>query len=417
MSLGRKTTVFIGRNGMGKTNLLDGIVQSMSFVFSKQRDTQQYDFIRSTDQGVKHFKSTDPRYMDGDYSYPLSIEVAGGITTETENIPLTWSFEQDSRKSGLKDSKFRKAYHSFWNHYNAFKEKPVFAFFSDGFPHKDTIVSSGMKDKLKSGNPLPASDGYYQWDKEQSCVNIWKKYFIQQWINNRLFPDDEKEAYVTAINDKLREFSSPINPELNSIDNPVEGLAVDYRNEEATLLAILSDGTKKPFDIMPAGYLRIYSMVFDLASRSYLLNKDTNPEGIVLIDEIDLHLHPSLEAEVLQRFQRSFPRVQFIVSTHSPIVVSNFNQGADGADDYRLVNLLRNEDGYYNQTIENVFGLDYNTSIESVMGTRQQQKYNDDLVDAFNYWKTRDALKANRIAQLLLNKYDRNSDIIRNLGL
>lgn len=418
ITLGKKTTVLIGRNGMGKTNLIEGMVQSLSFVFSKQRDTQQYEFIRSTDQGVKSFKTTDPRYADGDYNYPLSLE-ANGITEDSDNkITLSWSFEQESKKSGLKDSKFREAYHKFWKYYNVRKEKPVFAFFSDGFPHKDTNLSSGMKDKLKSGNPLPAGDGYYQWDKEQSCVNIWKKYFIQQWINNRLNPEPEKSAFVNAVNEKLHEFSLPLNDQsTNVVDSVVVGLSVDYRNDETTLLINTEDGAKKPFDTLPTGYERLYSMILDLASRSYLLNKNTNPEGIVFIDEIELHLHPSLAAEILPRLQRSFPRVQFIVSTHSPMVISNFDQSEGEQGDYRLINLLKNEDGYYNKAIENVFGLDYNSSLVHIMDTKQNEKYKDELIKAYQYWAKKDAEKGKKIAELLIQRYGSTSSLIKELGL
>ncbi|MCQ2082603.1 MAG: AAA family ATPase [Lachnospiraceae bacterium] len=416
ITLGRKVTVFIGRNGMGKTNIIDGLVQSLSFIFSKQRGNEQYEFIRSTDQSVKSFRSVDPLYEDNNYNYPISLDVDGEIETGNASIPLTWSFEQESKKSGLKDSKFRDAYHKFWGHYNLFEEKPLLAFFSDGFPHKDTNISSGMKDKLKTGNPLPAGDGYYQWDKEQSCVNIWKKYFVQQWINNRLNPDPVKEAFVNAISGKLHDFSSSIT-DMTTIDNSVSGLSVDYRDDEATLLVELSNGTKKPFDSLPAGYERIYSMVLDLASRSYLLNGNTNPEGIVFIDEIDLHLHPTLEADVLSCFIKSFPRVQFIVSTHSPMVISNFNQADGVAGDCKLINLLKNEDEYYCKTIENIYGLDYNSSLINIMGTRQQQKFTDELAEAYLYWKEKDQSKAGKIAELLLQKYDRNSSLIQALNL
>lgn len=417
VSLGRKVTVFIGRNGMGKTNLIDGMVQALSFIFSIPKDTQQYEFIRSSDQSVRSFKDTDPRYIDRNYTYPLALEVNGGIEVRDGFIPLTWAFEQVTKKSGLKLSQYRDAYRSFWEHYNMLEEKPVFAFFSDGFPHKDTNISKGMKAKLKSGNPLPDCDGYYQWDKEQSCVNIWKKYFIQQWINNRLNPDPEKEEFVQAINEKLHEFSIPINNDANVDDNVIEELSVDYREEEATLLVTLADNTSKPFDAFSAGYERIYSMILDLTSRSYLLNKNTNPEGIVFIDEIDLHLHPSLAAEVLSRLQRSFPRIQFVVTTHSPMVISNFDQSEGGKDDYRLINLLKNDDEYYNRTIDNVYGLDYNSSLVHIMETRQNEKYKDELAEAYLYWRENDKERAEQIAELLRQKYGSTSTIIRELGL
>ena len=417
VSLGRNVTVFIGRNGMGKTNLIASMVQALSFIFSKQRDTVQYEFIRSTDQGVKSFKATDPRYFNGDYTYPLSLEVNGGISDGNNIIPLSWAFEQESRKSGLKDSKFREAYHTFWNYYNTLGEKPILAYFSDGFPHKDTNISSGMRDKLKTGNPLPAGDGYYQWDKEQSCVNIWKKYYTQQWMSNKLMPNIDKAAFVSAVNAKLHEFSSPINGDKNTFDSVISEMTVDYRDEDTTLLLVSSDGTVRNFDTLPAGYNRIYSIVLDLASRSYLLNHNTNPQGIVFIDELDLHLHPSLEAEILPRLQRSFPRVQFIVSTHSPMVISNFDQSLGGKDDFRLINLLRNEDDYYNKTIDNIFGLDYNSSLENVMNTSTQNEYEDDLIETYLYWKKRDKTKAEKIAQMLHQQYSSDSNIIKKLDL
>jgi len=416
VSLGRKVTVLIGRNGMGKTNLIEGMVQLLSFIFSKQRDTEQYKFIRSTDQSVKPFRSTDPMYVNRDYSYPVKLFARGGVDSNLNYTNLIWSFEQETKKSGLKDSKFREAYHAFWNHYNANDEKPVFAFFSDGFPHKDTMISKGMKDKLKSGNPLPDCDGYYQWDKEQSCVNIWKRYFIQQWINNRLSYDLEKNAFVKAINECLHNFTLPVGNS-NAIDSPIEELSVDYRDEEATLLISFEDGTTKPFDTLPAGYERIYSMVLDLASRSYLLNRNTNPDGIVFIDEIDLHLHPSLAADILQRLQRSFPRVQFVVSTHSPMVISNFDQSEGIEGDFRLINLQKNDEEYYYKVIDNIYGLDYNSSLVNIMGTRQNEQYKDELIKAYLYWRENDSERAEQIAAMLKRRYGNDNSILLELGL
>lgn len=353
LSLGRNVTVFIGRNGMGKTNLMDGMVQSLSFIFSKQRDTAQYEFIRSTDQGVKSFKATDPRYANGDYIYPLSLEVVGEIDNDHEPHELQWIFEQETQKSGLKDSKFREAYHAFWNHYQTLDEKPILAFYAAGFPHKDTNISKAVKERLKSGRPLPPSDGYYQWDKEQSCVNIWKMYYIQQWMNYRLHPTSENTGFVQAVNGILQTFAMHLNAASVVVDNPIHELAVDYRADRAVLLVVLEDGTAIPFETLPAGYERIYSMVFDMACRSYLLNKHTNPEGVVLIDEIDLHLHPSLEAVILNALQQTFPRIQWLVTTHSPLVIANFNQGSPTVPPNNLlINLLHNDEGYYNCTVK-----------------------------------------------------------------
>ena len=104
----------------------------------------------------------------------------------------------------------------------------------------------------------------------------------------------------------------------------VKSLQAEQRGTEWKLV-INMDYKSMLFEQLPAGYKRLYYIVFDIAYRSYLLNGHTDSSGIVLIDELDLHLHPSLEQEVLQRFRNTFPHIQFIVSTHSPLVISNLN--------------------------------------------------------------------------------------------
>ena len=416
ISFGNKITIFIGRNGMGKTNIIAGLVKALSFIFSKQRGEPQSQFIRSTDQSVKSFDITDARYVNGDYNYPIILEANGNLSSSDKmkaslmGLDINWSFHQESKTSGLKDSLFRYAYHQFWDYYTD-EPKPVLAYFSDSFPHKDTNVGKSMKEKLKSGNPLPAGDGYYQWDKEQSCVNIWKKYYAQLWMNSNLKKSNtDNQTYIDAVNQKLYAFTK-------DFVNPVIGLEAEYRFDEATLLVCYEDGSNRPFDTLPAGYKRIYSMVLDIVSRSYLLNKNADPEGIVFIDEIELHLHPSLAAVIVERFHSVFPRIQFIISTHSPVVISNFNQNAGEPNDYRLINLLKNEDGYYYRVIDDIYGLDYNASLTEIMDTPQSKKYQDDIVEAYLYWLKKDKNKANKIAEMLKQAYGPGSKIIKDLGL
>ncbi len=102
-------------------------------------------------------------------------------------------------------------------------------------------------------------------------------------------------------------------------------LSIDYEDDEqfktCRLESQLSDG-----------YKIVLTLVLDLVARALELNSDllgATPErilatpGIVLIDEIDLHLHPDWQQRVMIDLQRAFLNVQFIVSTHSPQVVSS----------------------------------------------------------------------------------------------
>jgi predicted ATP-binding protein involved in virulence len=72
------------------------------------------------------------------------------------------------------------------------------------------------------------------------------------------------------------------------------------------------------------GYRIIIAMTADIASRMAEGNPDAGDPlqlpGIVLIDEVDLHLHPSWQRTILSSLTRTFPKIQFIVTTHSPVI-------------------------------------------------------------------------------------------------
>ena len=81
-----------------------------------------------------------------------------------------------------------------------------------------------------------------------------------------------------------------------------------------------------PISKLSAGYQSLLWMVMDLAYRVCMLNPELEDKdkitGIVLIDEIDLHLHPKWQWNVIDALQKTFSSVQFIIATHSPIVIS-----------------------------------------------------------------------------------------------
>lgn len=91
-----------------------------------------------------------------------------------------------------------------------------------------------------------------------------------------------------------------------------------------------SDGKEfSPLRLLSSGFRTILGMVLDIAARMAILNpnllgditKETN--GIVLIDEIDMHLHPKWQWKIVKALKATFPKVQFIATTHSPLIISS----------------------------------------------------------------------------------------------
>ena len=89
------------------------------------------------------------------------------------------------------------------------------------------------------------------------------------------------------------------------------------------------DGYAAPWSELSGGYHAFISLVADIARRAVMLNEldgadaPARVEGVVLIDEIDLHLHPRWQREALPRLREAFPKLQLVITTHSPQVLSS----------------------------------------------------------------------------------------------
>ena len=128
------------------------------------------------------------------------------------------------------------------------------------------------------------------------------------------------------------------------------------------------DGHMAPWAELSDGYHVFIALVADVARRAVMLNEldgaeaPARVEGVVLIDELDLHLHPRWQRVALPRLRKAFPRLQFVVSTHSPQVLSS----AENRQVRRLV------DGTLQETPVFVEGRDTNAILREHMRTEDR---------------------------------------------
>jgi len=113
---------------------------------------------------------------------------------------------------------------------------------------------------------------------------------------------------------------------------------------------------------------------------SLSVKKPTPVTGVVVIDEIDLHLHPSFEQEVIQRLQRTFPNIQFIISTHSNLVIANMEEN-DGRNS--IINLNYEHGEYTQSLLPNLFGVGYDYCLSDFMGTPPRNSHVKYLAEAY----------------------------------
>ena len=93
-----------------------------------------------------------------------------------------------------------------------------------------------------------------------------------------------------------------------------------------------TNGDIRLFDMLSDGYRYLILLAGDLATRAIILNKHLGQNalkettGLVIIDEFGIHLHPSLQSDTLERLQATFPKIQFILSTHSPLLLNGLKK-------------------------------------------------------------------------------------------
>ena len=114
---------------------------------------------------------------------------------------------------------------------------------------------------------------------------------------------------------------------------PVNSLRFSIRH--GTLVAELASGTLMPFSNLSDGYRNMIAMVGDLAYKCAVLNPHLGraaleeTHGVVLIDELDLHLHPTWQRRVIEDLRSTFPKIQFICTTHSPFLIQSLRSGEE----------------------------------------------------------------------------------------
>lgn len=143
--------------------------------------------------------------------------------------------------------------------------------------------------------------------------HFFEWYRNREDIENQLFRESRilnEDAQLHAVRSAIKKFM----PEFSTIEVKRNPLRMEVqKNKERLRVDQLSDGEKC-----------LFAMVGDLARRLAIANPDRdNPlegEGIILIDEIDLHLHPEWQRMVIPKLTETFSNCQFIISTHSPQV-------------------------------------------------------------------------------------------------
>jgi predicted ATP-binding protein involved in virulence len=152
----------------------------------------------------------------------------------------------------------------------------------------------------------------------------------------------------------------------------------------------LSSNEIRPFNVLSDGYRYLILLAGELATRSFILNKHLGRavlgqiHGMVVIDEFGIHLHPALQNDALIRLQKTFPKVQFIVSTHSPLLLNGLKK-----EQIHILSLGSKGNRMVSHPEEDVVGLGSDEILTRIFGLattmdKEFIKMNDEFTVLFN---------------------------------
>lgn len=174
------------------------------------------------------------------------------------------------------------------------------------------------------------------------------KYLVDLRTKAALYRDTNQHEKAKYIEKWFEKFTDTLREIFSDKDLQLE---FDIDN----LSFYISETDKDPFsfDTLSSGYAAVLDIVADLIIRMEKNHSGTfDAPGIILIDEVDAHLHLSLQKNILPILTGIFPRIQFIVTTHSPFVLGS----AENAVIYDLEKKLRvsGEEGLSNLTYSGI---------------------------------------------------------------
>ncbi|MEQ3031644.1 AAA family ATPase [Alistipes indistinctus] len=364
MHFAKHINLLVGDNASGKTSLLLALRTAMSSFFLGYSD-ENTRFIGLAKNDFS-LRDSETSYLN---ELPVKVSFDFGDYIEGQSVEARGYIELKSKKSrtSIAGAKHYKAYsHEIYN--TLFDEQtmaqtkslPLFASFSTEDIHATRKLESG---KFKEYKHKP-SFGYYECLQGDGLLKYWLNRLLVLAEKNPQHPEiiGVRNAIRTALGENGCNIISDI--EVRPFKKSIFYKFIDGREVEAQNL---SDG-----------YKRLVNIVMALAFRCLLLNRGIygfaaceQTKGTVLIDEIDLHLHPTLQACVVKSLTRTFPNLQFIITTHAPMVMS----GVSSNDDNVVYKMLYTPDDGYEQRRIDPYGMDVSTIIGNELGLIPRDRY------------------------------------------
>lgn len=356
-------TVLVAENGQGKSTVLDAIRIAL------------WPFVSSFDLARGSFSSNSPgsgisvddvrvvKLPSGDMARQLPARISMTRVYDDSGLPRDWTRYRDREthatktKAGNGVAALKKwaedLQQASRDPQTPPPDLPVFGYYGTGrlWSQKKLTEATRGVDDTKSTDFHVRSFGYRDCLDPASTYKHFSEWFAwasESYQEKRLRaldrPGSERENDLRAASTPIKVVQEAINAFLFDVTGWRD---LEYSIADGKKLVLTHDpgGERLMVDQLSDGVRSVLAMVGDLAYRCVKLNPHlgaraaTEARGVVMIDEIDMHLHPRWQQTILGQLRQAFPNLQFIVTTHSPQVITTVGRES--------IRVIRVEEGRY----------------------------------------------------------------------
>ncbi|MGX8219657.1 AAA family ATPase [Psychrobacter celer] len=424
-------TIFIGNNGAGKTSILEALATSLSWFVARLRNE------KGSGNTINELAILD-NAPAASITLQLSDQAQSSNDSELSLYEWTLAKARKGRKSEKSSalSQLNKLVDSYRQQLtdNDNASLPLIAY----YPVERSVLDIPLK--IRNKHNFDQIDGYdsalnqgvdfrrfFEWFREREDIeneeqNRSSSRVITDYIEDFAKVEDmvfsnkerldslDKEDIESVLQkfERINRFSASLkkieyehqDKQLSAVRTAISAFMPDLSNirvqrKPRLHMAVDKDGRSLNVMQLSQGEKSLMALVGDIARRLAMMNPDLDDplqgDGIILIDEVDMHLHPSWQRNLVPRFTATFPNCQIVLSTHSPLVIS------DQKD--ILVYLLSNgEIG----ALPPLYGADVNTVLLEAMDTDvRNPDINDKLNDLLDAIQDGDVDDAKALMQIL----------------
>lgn len=368
-------TVLVAENGGGKTAVLDAIAVAIRYLVDELRSLGTHGFVRSD---VRLARAPNGAMVPVTPTSLDAVAIIDGHQTswhrELASLDGRTSYAQ-AEQLGERGRSLRRALQDYADRKRQEPPTlPLIAYYGTGRLWSEHNLTERKK---KAATDLTQPTGAYL-----DCLSPSSSYgHFVVWFE-RVVREAQNETQ-TGVESPHRpaQLANAVRRAADIVLRPSGWKSLDWDFLSGEVVASHDELGRLPVSLLSDGIRNLVALVADLAHRAVRLNAhlgtmacEKSP-GIVLIDEVDMHLHPSWQQAVISLLREAFPNVQFIVTTHSHLVISTVPSASirvfaqDGTVSHPSVEVEGADSPY---ALAVVFGVDSSPPIQVV---RQLSKY------------------------------------------